>query len=177
MNLRRAFLEDLNLCAQIDASVETDHVWQMEERSVGTELQIAFRQARLPRPMRVPYLRDLDRLVDDWERDECFLVAAEGPEVLGFVDVRVQAWDGTGWVHHLVVARRYRRRGIGSRLVQAGAEWARRAGLRRLMLENSTKNYPGLCFCQRLGCSFCGFNDQLHTNQDIVVFFSYPLGP
>lgn len=176
MIVRRAFEEDLAACAQLDASTETDHVWQMEERSVGSELQIAFREARLPRPMRVPYLRDLGRLIDDWQRDECFLVASQGSEILGFVDVGVQPWGGVGLVGHLVVARPHRRHGIATRLVQSAAEWSRRAGLRQLMLENSTKNYPGLCFCQRLGCTFCGFNDQLYTSQDIAVFFAYPLG-
>jgi len=174
--VRRAFPEELAICAEIDASTETDHVWQMDERSAGSELVIAFRQARLPRAMRVPYPRPLTRLEDDWERDECFLVAAQGVQVLGFVDVRVQPWDGVGWVHHLVVARRYRRRGIGSRLLQTASEWARRGGMRQLVLESSTKNYPALCFCQRLGCTFCGFNDQLYSSQDIAVFFAYPLG-
>ncbi len=176
MIVRRAFAEDLAVCAQFDASTETDHVWQMEERSLGSELQIAFREARLPRPMRVPYPVDLGRLAEDWERDECFLVASQGSEILGFIDVRVQPWPGVGLVGHLVVSRPHRRRRIGTRLIQAAGEWSRRAGLRQLMLENSTKNYPGLSFCQYLGCTFCGFNDQLYTNQDIAVFFAYPLG-
>ncbi len=176
MIVRRAFAEDVTACAQLDASVETDHVWQMDERSLGSELHLVFRPAKLPRPMRVAYPRDLRRLPEDWERDECFLVAIEGALILGFIDVRLQPWDGLAWVHHLVVGRRYRRRGLGRRLVQTAAEWTRRGGQRQLMLESSTKNYPGLAFCQRLGCTFCGYNDQLYTSQDITVFFSYPLG-
>jgi len=156
--------------------VETDHVWQMEERSVGNELQITFRQARLPRPVRVFYPRDLSHLPEEWERDECFLVASQGSVVLAFVDVQLGPWDGVGWVHHLVVSRQCRRRGIGTRLAHAAVEWARRVGLRQLVLESSTKNYPGLCFCQRLGCTFCGFNDQLYASQDIGLFFAYPVG-
>ncbi len=176
MIVRRAFAEDLPVCAEIDGSVETDHVWQMDERSSGAELQITFRQARLPRPMRVRYPRSLAFLEKEWERDECFLVASQGSIILGFVDVRVEPWNGVGWIHHLVVARPYRRRGIGTRLMQAGAEWARRVGLRQLMLEVSTKNYPALCLCQRLGGTFCGYNDRLCASQDISLFFAYPLG-
>ncbi len=176
MIVRRAFPEDLTACAEMDATVETEHVWQMEERGTSGELQITFRQARLPRPVRVAYLHDVSRLAQEWERDECFLVASQGSLVLGFVDVRLDPPNRAGWVHHLVVSRPHRRRGIGMRLVQAAGDWARRAGLRQLVLESSTKNYPGLCFCQRLGCTFCGFNDQLYASQDIAVFFSYPLG-
>lgn len=176
MIVRRAFEEDLEACADLDVAVETDRVWQMEERSAGSELHITFRQARLPRPMRVGYPRDRSRLIDEWQRDECFLVASLGAEVLGFIDVRLGPRDGLGWVHHLVVARAHRRHGVATRLVQAGVDWGRRAGLRQLILESPTKNYPALCFCQRLGCTFCGFNDQLYTSQDIGVFFAYPLG-
>jgi len=176
MIVRRAFAEDLEACAEIDGTIETDHVWQMEERSVGSELQITFRQARLPRPVRVPYPHRFAWLVEEWERDECFLVASQGSAILGFVDVRVEPWDGVAWVHHLVVSRPYRRRGVGTRLVQAAAEYARRKGLSQLLLQISTKNYPGLCFCQRRGCTFCGFNDQLFASQDIAIFFAYPLG-
>ena len=176
MIVRRAFPEDVEFFTQADATVEADHVWQMEERNVGGELQIVFRESRLPRAMRVPYPHDLGDLADEWERDECFLVASQGAQVLGFVDVRLEPWGRVGWVHHLVVPRAQRRQGIGTRLVQAAADWARRAGLRQLMLECSTKNYPGLCFCQRMGCTFCGFNDQLYSNQDIALFFAYPLG-
>lgn len=176
MIVRRAFPDDIATLAQIDPSLETDHVWQMDARSVGNELQLVFRPARLPRPMRVQYPRDLSRLAEEWEHEECFLVASQGTEVLGFVDVRVPSGDGVGWVHHLIVSRPYRRRGVGTRLIQAAAEWARRERLWQLMLESSTKNYPGLSFCQRLGCTFCGFNDQLYPNQDIAIFFAYPLG-
>jgi ribosomal protein S18 acetylase RimI-like enzyme len=174
--IRRAFSEDLAVCAQFDASIETDHVWQMDERSVGADLQIALRPARLPRPMRVPYPRDTTHLNADWERDECFLVASEGSEILGMIDVRVQPWDGVGWVQHLVVARRHRRKGIATRMVQWASEWARRRNLRQLVLESPTKNYPALCLYQRLGCVFCGFNDHAYTTQDIAIFFAYPLG-
>jgi GNAT superfamily N-acetyltransferase len=176
MIVRRAFQEDLAACAGLDATVETDHVWQMDERSEGSELQITFRQARLPRPMRVSYPQTMALLEEEWERDECFLVASQGAIILGFVDVRVEPWNEIGWVHHLVVSRPYRRRGIGARLIQSAADWARRLGLRQLMLQVSTKNYPGLVFCQRLGGAFCGYNDRLCASQDIALFFSYPVG-
>lgn len=176
MIIRHAFTEDIEQCAELDATVESDHVWQMDERSAGSELLLTFRQARLPRPVRVPYPRDLSRLSEEAQMADCFLVASEGAEVLGFVSVYEEMWEAVGAVRHLVVGRAHRRQGIGTRLVLAAAEWGRRAGVRRLILETSTKNYAGLCFCQRLGATFCGFNDQLYSSLGIAVFFALPLG-
>ncbi|MGQ9683488.1 MAG: GNAT family N-acetyltransferase [Anaerolineae bacterium] len=176
MIIRHAFPEDIALCAELDGTVESDQVWQMDERSVGNELQLVFRQQRLPRPVRVPFPRDLERLPQLVQGEGCFLVASEGAEILGFIYVQVEPAEAVGWVRYLVVARTHRRRGIGTRLVQASADWSRRAGLRRLLLETCTKNYAGLSFCQRLGSTFCGYNDQLYGSLGIAVFFAYPLG-
>jgi len=87
----------------------------------------------------------------------------------------VQAWHATGWLNNLVVGKRYRRQGIGGALLKAAIEWAREQGLRQLMLETQTKNYPAICFYQRHGFVFCGFNDHYYTNQDIALFFAQSL--
>jgi len=84
----------------------------------------------------------------------------------------VQSWHLTAWVDNLAVATAYRRQGIGTALLNKAGEWARQRGLRRLMLEIQTKNHPAICFCQKNGFAFCGFNDRYYTNQDIALFFA-----
>jgi GNAT superfamily N-acetyltransferase len=84
-------------------------------------------------------------------------------------------WHKTGWVADLVTTREYRRKGIATRLLQAGAQWARKAGLCRLIVETQTKNHPAMRFLERRGFSFCGYNDRHYANQDIAVFFSVDL--
>ena len=66
---------------------------------------------------------------------------------------------------------RYRRQGIGTALMRHARQWAREQGLQMLLAEATTKNYPALCFYQKLGFQFCGFNDHYYTNQDIALFF------
>jgi GNAT superfamily N-acetyltransferase len=75
----------------------------------------------------------------------------------------------------LLVSQAYRRRKIGSRLLNVARNWARQHQLIRLTAELQTMNYPGILFCQRAGLSFCGFNDHYFPNQDIAVFFSESL--
>jgi ribosomal protein S18 acetylase RimI-like enzyme len=142
-----------------------------------------FRVVRLPRPVHVKYPRDRQALLTGWHRRDCFLVAttdggkqddAASP-IFGYLTMGAQDWHKTGWVADLVIAPERRRRGIATRLLQAGAEWARKAGLRRLLIETQTKNYPAICFLERRGFSFCGYNDHYYTNQDIALFFALEL--
>lgn len=170
--VRPAELSDLKACLEIDHSYVTDHVWQMEENDRSDEITVTFRTAKLPRSMRVKYPKDYDNLLQSWRRGECFLVAEEDGQVCGYLDMSVQAWHLTGWINHLAVAKDYRRRGVGTALVNKAIQWARQQGLRRLMLEVQTKNYPAICFCQKNGFAFCGFNDRYYTNQDIALFFA-----
>ncbi|MBM4464509.1 MAG: GNAT family N-acetyltransferase [Chloroflexi bacterium] len=144
----------------------------MEESEGPSEVTVIFRTARLPRSMRVRYPKEYDNLLASWRRGECFLVAEEDGQVRGYLDLSVQAWHLTGWVDNLAVARDYRRRGIGTALLKKATDWSRQRGLMRLMLEVQTKNYPAICFCQKNGFAFCGFNDRYYTNQDIALFFA-----
>ncbi len=172
MIVRPAELTDLKACLEIDHSYVTNHVWQMEESEGNGKVTVIFRSVRLPRPVRVKYPKDYDHLLESWRRGECFLVAEEDGGVRGYLDMSVQPWHSTGWLDNLAVAKRYRRQGIGTALLKRAAEWARLQGLERLMLEIQTKNYPALCFCQKNGFVFCGFNDRYYTNQDIALFFA-----
>jgi ribosomal protein S18 acetylase RimI-like enzyme len=173
MMIRKGDLKDLNTCALIDTSYTTNRVWQIrtEERRYE-EISITFQTIKLPRSVRASSPRDSDALVEDWQRGECFLVAEEDGEIQGYLSMIVQPRDASGWIRDLTVVRRYRRRGVGSRLLRAAFRWAREQGLRTILVETQTKNYPAICFCRKHGFVFCGFNDHYYPNQDIAIFFS-----
>ncbi len=103
------------------------------------------------------------------------LVAEDDGEMLGYLDMTVQAWQRTGWINDMAVAKERRRQGIGTTLLQAALRWAKDRQLRAVMLETQTKNYPAICFYRKRGFSFCGFNDRSYANQDIGVFFVHDL--
>ena len=175
MIVRPVELTDLNACLALEHSYVTNYVWQMEESEGAGKVTVVFRTARLPRSMRVKYPKDYDNLLASWRRGECFLVAEEDGQVRGYLDMSAQSWHLTGWVDNLAVAKDHRRQGIGTALLRKAGEWARQRGLSRLMLEIQTKNYPAICFCQKNGFAFCGFNDHYYTNQDIALFFARSL--
>jgi len=178
-----AELEDLEACLNLDHSYLTEHVWQMDLQEGKSGATINFRTVRLPRPVHVKYPRDRQSLLADWHQRDCFLVATPDETeqqdqvrpIVGYLTMGASEWHSTGWVADLVVAPEYRRRSVASQLLQVGKEWAREAGLRRLIVETQTKNFPAMCFLERHGFSFCGYNDRYYANQDIALFFSLDL--
>lgn len=182
MKIRPAELEDLEACLNIDHSYLTDHVWQMEVREAKAAVTVNFRTVRLPRPVHVKYPRNRESLMAEWHRRDCFLVATvdsnqqnQASSIVGYLTMGEHNWHKTGWVADLVIAPIQRRKGTAAALLHAAKDWAREAGLRRLMVETQTKNHPALCFLERQGFSFCGYNDRYYDNQDIALFFSLDL--
>jgi len=173
MQIRKAKTEDLKACLAMDASYVTAHVWQLIEQVRGEETLLTFRQARLPRPLRVEYPYTLSDLATDLDREECFLVAEEDGELWGFLDLAIADRPQIGWLKHLVVIEPHRRRRIGTRLLQAGISWCSRQGLQIVMADCQTKNYPAIAMYRKNGLSFCGYNDLYYPNKDIALFFAY----
>ena len=175
MDIRPATLADLNACLSLDHGCETDHVWQMQDQRSKVRVNVSFDIVRLPRRMRLQYPRDLEQLVEDWQRGEGFFVAEVDGEVRGYVDLIVLPWQGLGRVVNLAVDRGFRRRRLATMLIGHACRWAREHGIKTVLLEATTKNHPALSLYQKQGFRFCGFNDHYYLNQDIAVFFAQTL--
>jgi ribosomal protein S18 acetylase RimI-like enzyme len=175
MEIRLATLADLNACLALDDSFETEYVWQMEERSEARQITVNLRLTRLPRPMKVRNVVSRDDLVSDYQRGDNLWVYDEGGVIVGFISAVAEEWNQSASIHNLAVAPAYRRKGIGSLLMRTVLDWARQKKLRVVLLDTSTKNYPAICFYQKHGFTFCGFNDQLYPNRDIAMLFALNL--
>jgi ribosomal protein S18 acetylase RimI-like enzyme len=175
MRIRPADLADIDAIVALDHSYITDHVWQMISQGSAAEHSALFRLAKLPRQIQVPPPhddRDLRRCLHRCD----FLWVMEGNatrELLGYIGLASVPWQGTGWVPALAVATNARRKGVGTRLLQAAITQARASGLHSVTLDVQTKNYPATCLCQARGLRFCGFADNYYAGRDIALFFAY----
>ncbi|PJF35146.1 MAG: hypothetical protein CUN49_12075 [Candidatus Thermofonsia Clade 1 bacterium] len=175
LSIRAAAPDDLPACLALDLSYETDYVWQIDVR--GDEsgaIAISLRTARLPRAMRVSYPRSRALLNAALTWDSAFgafLVAEKGGALCGYLLLRFEPERSAAWIAELGVDAASRRRKIGTALLNAAYAQAQARGLRHLSIETQTKNYPAICFCQRNGLSFCGYNDLYFANGDVALFF------
>lgn len=172
MLIRPAEPKDLATCGRLDHSCTTDRVWQMDSRKSNGAWRVMFRAVRLPREIQVNYPRQGEDLLAGWRRRDGFIVAEVDDYVCGYAALAVQPEHGMVWVADLVVDRSRRRRGIGTALLRAAAQWGRKQNMIRMTLEVQTKNYPAIQFCHACGLTFSGYNDHYWTSEDIAVFFT-----
>ncbi len=89
--------------------------------------------------------------------DRVVLVAERGEEIVGYVfaGMEPRSWkelrDVAGFVHDVLVVESARGAGIGTRLVEAAAEWLLARGAPRVMLWTAEKNVAGQRLFARLG--------------------------
>lgn len=172
ITIRPAQENDYQAMLDLDHGYSTEYVWQMELEGAGPHTGARFREARLPRPMSVSYPRVKDQLQTEWKQRSAVLLAEQADKPCGYISLAAGLAPGAVWITDLVVAASQRRKGIGSRLVQAGQTWARQHGHDRLVLEMQSKNYPAVKLAQKLAFDFSGYNDHYYANQDIALFFA-----
>lgn len=172
ITIRPALMGDLLECLKFDGAYTTEYVWQMESHVAHNEINIAFRTVRLPRSMRVEYPRNAEALQADWRMRDGFLIAERDRQKLGYVSLSAQPAQRAAQIGDLVVQRDCRRAGVGAALINGALSWARERDLRQVIVEVQTKNHPAISLLNKLGFTFCGFNDRHYLNQDIAIFFS-----
>lgn len=175
IEIRPAVSDDIPRLIALDHGFSSDYVWQMDIHAEENQVKVSFREVRLPRSVRVEYPRPVRALADDWTERAALLIARLEDQPVGYISLRREIAPVTIWVSDLVVERRLRRQGIGSALVLAAQEWARRQHIARMVLEMQPKNFPAIRMAEKLGFNFCGYNDRYYANHDIALFFGKPL--
>jgi GNAT superfamily N-acetyltransferase len=172
MHLRHAIPADLDRCLELDASFDSERVWQLDLRPGRDAVSAQLRATDLPRQLRVDYPSPQDALLMHWQRGYCIIVAEDPAtrQLVGFVDVGPEPDLQLGWIWHLVVDRSQRRQGVGTTLLAAAASWCQDHQLRRMMIPLQIQNEPGIRFCQRHGFTFCGFNDRFYQTGAVALF-------
>lgn len=171
MHIYRADLRDLTGCLQLDASYETEHVWQITQQQEGGQVVTRFQVTKLPRAMQVQYPGWSEALLAHQQRGDLILVAAAATQVHGYIDQETQPDQTLAWIHHLVVGPDHRRQGIGSALLARGLQHARQQALSQAMTAVQSKNYPAIQFLQKHGFRFSGYNERYYRSRDIALYF------
>jgi ribosomal protein S18 acetylase RimI-like enzyme len=172
IEIRPVVSRDIPLLAEIEHQTQSNYVWQMDRAISEGEINIHFREIRLPRAVRIEYPRSARLLLDQWQQRAQILVATIAAVPVGYVALSDQQAPFTAWVTDLAVSPEVRRKGIATALVLASQEWAIQRGLRRMILEMQSKNHAAIRLAIKLGFEFGGYSDHYYSNQDIALFFA-----
>lgn len=173
--IRPAVSTDIPRLMELDHGYSTDHVWQMALQSAAPGVEVAFREVRLPRPMRVAYPRTVERLADEWTERSVVLVGEADERPAGYLCLAPAPAPDALWITDLVVDPAFRRQGLARRLLSEAIGWARARGQARLFFEMQSKNHGAIQLAQKMGFIFSGYSDFFYPNEDISLFFSFAL--
>ncbi len=172
IKIRPAVSPDIELLLKIEHCVKTNCVWQLSQHIDEENRSVNFTESHLPREMRLTYPYSPEMLPERWKNYSELLVACNDNTPIGYISLISYFIPNLLWIKDLVVDELYRRKGIGTALMQSGIEWKSARGISRMMMEMSSKNYPAICFARKMGFEFSGFNDFYYSNHDIALFFS-----
>ena len=172
IEIRPVVAQDIPVLIEIEHQTQSNYVWQMDRVINEGEINIHFREIRLPRAVRIDYPRKPALLLDQWTLRTQILVATIAGEPVGYIALSDQQAPSTAWVNDLAVSQAQRRKGIATALVLASQEWAIQRGLRRMILEMQSKNHAAIRLALKLGFEFGGYSDHYYSNQDIALFFA-----
>lgn len=171
IEIRPAISTDIPDLMTIDNSGETTHVWQMETNSHESQIELQFRQIRLPRALKLPFPFSLDTMKDDWTKHTLFLVARFSGKPVGYLILDEENALKSAKITAIVVDRPLRRQGIGSGLVLSAQAWLKKRGITRFVMPLQAKNHSAIEFCRKLRFEFAGYADNYYANHDIALLF------
>ncbi|GAA3400398.1 GNAT family N-acetyltransferase [Paenibacillus hodogayensis] len=181
IQIRACSAVDWDAAARIDDRFIVDSVLvlTLEEGRIGyTVRQTDRREKSYPHE---PFSGDADVADEEGsgglaDADRTAYVAWAGERPVGRIMLK-RSWNGYACVEDIAVDRKYRRYGIGRRLIEQAKQWAGAGGMPGIMLETQNNNVEACRFYESCGFVIGGFDRHLYRGfpdlRDEVAIFWY----
>lgn len=147
---------DRRAVSAIDTTFETSVIYDVA--TTPRELRLVERQLDAPRVKRYP----MADAFAAWSTWDAAWVAEDAGDAVGFAAVEYEPWHARLVLWHLYVARARRREGIARALLARVEEHGRAVGAKRVWLETTSINAPGIAAYERLGYVLVGADTTLY---------------
>lgn len=158
--------------AALDTSFETASVFDVVV--TPRRIELVERVLAVPLVKRYP----IEEVFAHWASWDTGFVA-EDERICGFAAVELEHWHARLVLWHLYVAPERRREGIARALLARVEQHGRKLGARRVWLETSNVNVPGIATYARLGYALCGLDtthyEATDASAEVAIYLSKPL--
>lgn len=158
----------------IDTAFTTSSIYEVAVSPRG--LAITLRTLAAPRTKRYP----ISDAFAPWCTWDTAFVAVDDTGICGFAAVEYEAWHARLVLWHLYVQSSRRRSGIGRALLARCEEHGQDRGARRVWLETTNVNVPGIAAYERMGYALCGLDhtvyDTLPYADETAIYLAKSLG-
>jgi len=113
--------------------------------------------------------------VDNPNEKYKFFAAEEDGKIIGYSRMHLYRWNDSAYIISLLVDAKHRRKGIGTRLLKAMENLARKNKARVLLFDTSPDNAPALQLYFKNGFRICGYNEKIYRNGKIALYLAKEL--
>jgi ribosomal protein S18 acetylase RimI-like enzyme len=112
----------------------------------------------------------------DNPNEKCrFFVAEENGRIVGYSRIHLYRWNNSAYIITVLVDAEERRKGVGTNLLKAMEDFARKNKARVLMFDTSADNTPAIQLCFKNGFKICGYNDKIYRSGKTAVYLAKEL--
>ena len=106
------------------------------------------------------------KLFEDHVQEPRVFAARTGGREVGWIELGYDRWNNRMRVWEFLVVEDFRKKGIGTLLMNHAVRIAREKGARMLVLETQTNNAKAMDFYLRFGFQFMGLDIAAYSNDD-----------
>ncbi|WP_274310135.1 GNAT family N-acetyltransferase [Solibacillus daqui] len=116
----------------------------------------------------IPFIKEREEEIFEpyKEGSEVYLAQFNNEEAAIMV-IQKMEWNNTLYIHDLYVNEGFKQKGIGQSLIELAKKRATKLGVRAIVLESQTSNYPAIQFYLKNGFQLVGFNLISYSNEDV----------
>lgn len=104
----------------------------------------------------------------EWMREDAYFVAKIGSQIVGAMGCSLK--QGTCLLMHMVVDRRYRKRGIGSALTEKAINYAQKNEATKVWLDTTPRLNEAMALYEKHGFVRCGHLRRHYWGEDIYLY-------
>jgi ribosomal protein S18 acetylase RimI-like enzyme len=108
------------------------------------------------------------KLFEDHIEEPRVFTAAFGGKQVGWIELGYDKWNNRMRVWEFLVDKEFRKRGIGTLLMNHAVKIAKEKGARMLVLETQTNNATAISFYLNFGFELIGLDIAAYSNDDIA---------
>ena len=141
--------------------------YDVEIERVNNNFHVSFTMKPFITPFEYKPEKDYDKLFQShWDDIKAWGIT-EGEQLIAAVETAVEEWSNRLRVTELWIDDVYRRRGIGTALMDIAVKRAKDEKRRAIMLETQSRNENALAFYLAYGFTLIGFNACEYQNTDL----------
>ena len=144
----------------------SNHYYDVKINNQGEDFSVSF----IKKPFDKPFEHmpsDTDKLFQLWWDDIKAWGIVENGRLIAVIETAVEEWSNRLRVTELWIDDAYRRKGIGTALMDIAVKRAKDEKRRVIMLETQSRNEAAITFYLAYGFTFIGFDACAYQNNDL----------